>query len=106
MPDEQHPGTPEERLAAIENRLRAIDEVLDQFKQRNLRVEANKAWEGSKTRIVLICAITYTVASGVFYSLGSHRYFLDAIVPTLGFLLSSQSIPLAKKLWIRHCFQK
>jgi len=106
MSDEQKADSFEKRLASIEHRLESVDEALELVKQRNLRVESDKAWEGSKTRILLICLITYVVASGVFYSLGSQRCFLDAVVPTLGFLLSSQSIPLAKKLWIRSHFRK
>lgn len=96
----------EQRIASIENRLQSIDQVLDQVKERNLRVESDKAWEGSKTRIILVCVITYIVATGVFFSLGAQRPFLDAVVPTLGFLLSSQSIPLAKKLWLKSLYKR
>lgn len=106
MPVDEQSDNLEQRLTSIENRLQNIDQVLDQVKQRNLRVESDKAWEGSKTRILLICAITYVVATGVFFSLGAKRPFLDAVVPTLGFLLSSQSIPLAKKFWVKSVYKR
>jgi hypothetical protein len=101
MPGQPHPNEAEHGIGSIESRLRALEEALERVNERNQRVESDKAWEGSKTRIALICAITYVVASGVIYTLGSPRWFLDAIVPTLGFFLSSQSIPLAKKYWTR-----
>lgn len=88
-----------------DERLRAIEESLAQIKERNLRVESDKAWERSKTRIALICLVTYVIAAAVFYCLGSPKPYLDAFVPTVGFFLSAQSLPLAKKLWTNACFR-
>jgi hypothetical protein len=79
----------EERIAAIESR--------------NLRVEGDKAWEGSWTRRLTIATITYLIVLAYGYALGSDRPYLNAIVPTAGFLLSTLTVPVIKQTWItRH----
>jgi hypothetical protein len=87
----------DERLARLENDLAEI-------KQRNLRVEADKAWEVSPLRISSICLITYLVASLLLHLLGSKRFWLDALVPVIGFYLSSQSLTVIKSWWIDHVY--
>ncbi len=83
-----------------EDRLTKLEEDLAAIKQRNARVTAEKAWERSPTRIALICAITYLCAALLLLMLGAKRIWLDALVPTLGFFLSSLSVPIVKDWWI------
>src|SRR5262249_29546123 len=84
----------EEKLAEIGRELAAI-------KERNARVEADKAWEVSYFRIAAICVITYLVALALLYTIGAERCFLAALMPTLGFFISTQSLPALKKWWIK-----
>ena len=71
------------------------------IQERNKRVEADKAWETSYFRIGLITVITYIVAFIVLYCLGNDKFFLNALVPVIGYLLSAQSIPMVKRRWIK-----
>lgn len=71
------------------------------MKQRNLRVEADKAWETSTFRILSICVITYIIAAVVMYFIGVQNVFLNALIPTLGYFLSTQSLPAIKAWWIK-----
>lgn len=80
--------TTEERLAKIE--------------ERNKRVELDKAWETSFVRIISIGVITYVAAFFALYSIGASKPYLNALIPVLGFILSTQSIPLIKKYWIKN----
>jgi len=89
----------EERLKKIENELLII-------KERNKKVEADKAWETSTTRIILIVLITYVFASIIMYFIGVKSYLLNALVPTLGYFLSTISIPQIKKFWISKRINK
>jgi uncharacterized membrane protein YiaA len=73
---------------------------IDKIKERNRRVEADKAWERSKTRIFSITAITYIVASIVLYMIGVSNYLLGALIPTVGYFLSTLSLPFLKRWWI------
>jgi hypothetical protein len=85
--------------------LKRLEEQLDVIKQRNARVEADKAWETSSFRIGSICAITYLVAAALLYVIGSERFWLGALVPTVGFLLSAQTPPALKRWWIARRYR-
>lgn len=86
----------------MEQRLQKLEQELTAIKDRNIRVEADKAWEVSIFRIASIAAITYVVAAFILFSIGVKGYLLNALVPTVGYLLSTQSIPLLKKWWVRR----
>ena len=71
------------------------------IKDRNRRVEADKAWETSFSRKVFIALLTYFVVTLALFVIHNSAPFINALIPTLGFLLSVQSIPAIKKAWIR-----
>jgi preprotein translocase subunit SecF len=77
------------------------NEIL-KIKERNLRVENDKAWETSKTRKVLIAILTYFVVLVFFLSAGVTNAYFNAIIPTIGFLLSTLSLGFFKKLWVKQ----
>ncbi|MFA5799963.1 MAG: hypothetical protein WC840_03310 [Candidatus Peribacteraceae bacterium] len=86
----------EERIEQLISAVRAIEE-------RNLRVEAEKTWETSAFRVGTIALTTYIVAAFVLVSMGAARPYLNALIPTVGFVLSMQSLPFVKRWWIaRH----
>lgn len=88
-----------------DERLQHLEQQLEIIHQRNARVEADKAWEASPMRIGTICGITYLVATILLYVIGAHRFWLDALVPTFGFFLSTQSLPPIKCWWINCRYQ-
>jgi hypothetical protein len=79
-----------------------LEKEIEALKARNIKVEADKAWETSYFRRFLISVITYMVAAKVMYFIGSKNYALDALIPTIGYFLSSQSLPFIKKWWIKN----
>jgi len=85
----------------MQNEIKKLQQEIDQIKVRNARVEADKAWERSEFRIFLLTVITYIVAAFVFYIIGSKNYLLNALIPTIGYFLSMQSLPFIKKWWIK-----
>ncbi|NTW22897.1 hypothetical protein HGA34_05170 [Candidatus Falkowbacteria bacterium] len=84
----------------MEERTLKIEEELREIRERNLRVEADKAWETSLFRVLSIAGITYVVASIVMFLIGSANFYLNALVPVVGYLLSTQSLPAVKRWWI------
>ncbi len=74
--------------------------------ERNKKVEADKAWETSFSRKIIIAIFTYIVIVLFFIVADLPKPFLNPIVPTLGFLLSTLSLPLFKKLWMRMLYKK
>ena len=69
------------------------------IKERNTRVEIDKAWETSWTRRMIIVILTYLVIVIFFYFAGLPKPFINSIVPALAFILSTSSLPIFKKIW-------
>ena len=83
-------------------RLKKIEEDIGNIKERNRRVELDKAWETSKIRIMTIAIMTYTVIVLFFYIIKIPYPFLNALVPTIGFMLSTLTLPFIRKWWIKR----
>lgn len=77
-----------------------LEKKISAIERRNERVEADKAWETSTFRILSITAMTYVIASIVMWQIDVPRPYLNALIPTIGFYLSTQSLPAIKHWWI------
>lgn len=89
-----------------DDRLERIEKELEQIKERNAKVETDKAWEGSRVRVATICAITYFFAGLLLFLLGNKEFYLSALVPVLGFILSVQTVPAVKRWWIANQYRR
>jgi len=77
-----------------------LEQELENIKERNKRVELDKAWETSLTRKIGICILTYIVV--VVYSYLIRMYdniLLSSLVPVIGFSLSTVSLKYIRKSW-------
>jgi len=83
-----------------------IEKEIELIKERNKKVEADKAWETSGTRVVSVLVMTYIVTAIVFYFIGVKSFMLSALIPTVGFYLSTQSLPFVKRVWIQKFLKK
>jgi len=81
--------------------LKELEKEIKDIKKRNKKVEADKAWETSLSRKILIMSLTYFTIVIFLLFTGIPKPFLNAIVPSLGFVLSTLSIPYFKKLWLK-----
>ena len=86
--------------------LEKIKQEIADIKARNQRVEADKAWETSIFRTISVLLLTYIVATMVMYAIGINSPYLNALIPTVGFFLSIQSLPFLKRFWIGKYFAK
>lgn len=82
--------------------IQQLEAEINAIKERNRRVEREKAWETSLTRKFMIAALTYIVVVIFFYYAGFPEPFKNAIVPSVAFILSTLSIPIIKNLWLKH----
>ncbi len=81
---------------------KTIEQRLEAIESRNNKVELDKAWEGSWTRKLLIVVFTYaTIGLYLRFIVGIDPW-INAIVPTIGFLLSTLTLPYFKKIWIQR----
>lgn len=83
-----------DNLSNLQSRVEAIE-------KRNKEVELNKAWEGSWARKILVAIFTYLSIALYFQYILQADPWLNAIVPSVGFLLSTLSLSFFKKLWMR-----
>lgn len=81
--------------------LNDIQRELDSIKSRNKKVEADKAWETSWARKILIAIITYALIVIFMYVAKLDKPFIGALIPTVAFLLSVSTLPFFKRLWIK-----
>ena len=87
-------------MNGLEERIAKLEQEVAALKERNVRVEAGKAWEVSGFRKASIAVVTYIVAAIALYFIGITNYFLSALIPTIGYILSTLSLPFVKKWWI------
>lgn len=83
----------------IERRIEAIE-------RRNSKVEADKDWEGSWFRKILVALFTYLSIALYFQYILQADPWLNAIVPTVGFLLSTLTFSYFKALWVKYIYRK
>lgn len=89
------------RTMNIEKRVEKIESEILEIQERNKRVEDNKAWETSLFRKVAIVVITYLIAVIVLWTIKVSQPMFNALIPTIGFYLSTISIPFLKKQWLK-----
>lgn len=80
-----------------------FEQEINKIKERNKRVETDKAWETSWTRRICICVLTYFVV--VLYSWVISQIsniWLSSIVPVIGFTISTLSLKLVRKVWEKN----
>lgn len=76
-------------------------EILN-IKERNKKVELEKAWETSMSRKALIFVLTYFVSVLVFIVTKIPKPFTNAVIPAIAFLLSTMSLSYMKKHWMKN----
>jgi len=81
--------------------MKNINQEIEKIQKRNKKVEADKAWETSWTRKILIGILTYIVIVLFFIAANLPNPFINPIVPTLGFILSTLTLGLFKKAWLK-----
>ena len=77
-----------------------LESEILKIKERNKRVETDKAWETSWTRRICICILTYIVVIAYSYVINKiSNIFLSSLVPVIGFTLSTVSLKGIRKIW-------
>ena len=78
----------------------SLEERIALLEARNQRVEADKAWEISWVRRGAIMLLTYLVVVFYLHFVVHIEPWINAVVPVLGFLLSTLTIAALKSFWL------
>ncbi|HBP50830.1 TPA: hypothetical protein DD455_00665 [Candidatus Shapirobacteria bacterium] len=79
-----------------------IKKRLLKIEARNRRVELDKTWETSWMRRLLILIFTYVLIGFYMNAVNIDHPWLNAVIPSLGFLLSTLTISWLKSLWLNR----
>lgn len=91
--------SPDDKILKLEKRIEAIE-------KRNTRVEADKAWQDSLFRRGLLLIFTYLALGFYMQAIDIEDPWLSAVIPSVGFLLSTLTLPFFKKLWVKYILKK
>ncbi len=83
----------------------SIDELqkqIEEIQARNQRVDADNSWETINTRKLVVLLLTYIVVSIFFLVSKLPRPFLNAIVPSVAFVISTLTLSVVKRWWLKH----
>lgn len=83
-------------------KLEELEERIARIEGRNKRVERDKKWETSYARRALLVLFTYLTIGFYFDAISVANPWLNAIVPSLAFLLSTLTLPFFRKLWEKY----
>ena len=81
--------------------IESLEKEIEKLKKRNRKVEIDKSWETSLTRRGLLIVFTYLAIGLYLNAIHIENPWLNAIVPSVGFLLSTLTLPYFKNLWIK-----
>ena len=77
-----------------------LEERIKNIEERNKRVELDKKWEICWTRRICIMILTYIVVIICSYMIRKFNHILlSSLVPVIGFMLSTLSLKLIRKIW-------
>jgi hypothetical protein len=79
-----------------------LEERILKIEKRNMEVELNKSWEISWTRRILLAVFTYLAIALYLQFIVGINPWINALVPTTGFLLSTLTLPYFKTLWSKY----
>lgn len=82
--------------------LESLAKEVEQIKARNKKVELDKEWETSFFRKILLVLFTYLSIGIYMYVINVEKPWLNAVIPSIGFLLSTLTLPLFKNYWIKN----
>ena len=85
-----------------QSELEDIRQQLAELRERNARVDREKAWEKSWARRFVITAATWGGAWLWLLGLGAEHAALQALVPSGAYALSTLSLPVLKAWWMRR----
>ena len=79
-----------------------IEERIQKIEERNTRVEADKKWETSWARRIILMILTYLLIGITLAVIGIAQPWMNAIIPAVAFVISTLTLSFFKKRWVRN----
>ncbi|HSW47737.1 MAG TPA: hypothetical protein VLG67_01540 [Candidatus Saccharimonadales bacterium] len=84
----------------------SLQKEIENLKERNIKVDTNKAWEISWTRRIMLLILTYLIAGFTLTTIQNQSPWTNALIPSIGFFLSTLTIPFLRTFWQNYIYKK
>ena len=81
-------------------KMEQLENDIAKIRERNRRVEVDKAWETSWTRRIFIGVSTYLLIAFFLMIIKAEKPFISAIIPALAYVISALSLGLFRTWWL------
>ena len=92
---------PSKALMKKQASLSELEGRIGKIEDRNQKVEIDKEWETSLFRRLVLLALTYLSIGVYMNAIGIEHAWLNAVIPAIGFMLSTLTLPLFKSVWLK-----
>lgn len=86
----------------VQEQLSYLSSEVEKIKARNKRVEADKAWETSKTRTAFIATVTFVLMYLFLKMVNADKPMLNALFAVVLYWLSTETYGVLKKWWLNR----
>ena len=83
-----------------------LEKRILELEERNKRVAMDKAWEVSWARRGILMLFTYLAIGSYLYVIEVPSPWINAVVPTVAFMISTMTMPFFKRKWIERVLAK
>lgn len=87
---------------SLPDEIQLLKEEIEKIKERNKRVEVDKAWETSNMRAGFIALVTFLLTFGLLMLIHADYALPKAIGASIAYWLSTESYGILKKWWIKR----
>jgi hypothetical protein len=85
-----------------EDKIHQLEAEIEKIKERNKRVESDKAWETSKTRMLFVSCITFALAYFFMILVGEKAPFWKALAGSIAYIASTTTYGILKSWWLKR----
>lgn len=82
--------------------LKELEVEIEKIKERNRRVEADKAWELSRTRTAFIAIVTFILIYGFMLLIKADHPFLNSLISVAAYVVSTSTYGILKRWWLKR----
>ena len=86
----------------LEKEVKELRAEIEKIKERNRRVEADKAWETSRTRNIFIALSSFVLIYIVMRQVNADHPLANAVLASLAYYFSTLSYGAIKSWWLKR----
>lgn len=78
------------------------ESILKRILTRNQKVDEEKRWKESLTHRLSVTVLIYIISVCCFYFASVHEIFIVALIPSLGYFISTIKLKLIRHIWEKY----